>query len=163
MGIEAREEKSRREIQESSDKHGFYKSEVVVINTQQWERRMHDRLPARQSKWRQRWGWNMIVEELYDALIEAGASEAKARAASRAIADMEGNFGTIRNDISRFDEKIRSDISRLDNKIEQKVSELRSYVDQRFTHIEGTQRLHSWMLGTMLAFIIALFFKQFSR
>ena len=29
----------------------------------------------------------MIVEELYDALIEAGASEEKARAASRAIAD----------------------------------------------------------------------------
>src|SRR2546423_407627 len=39
MRIEAREEKSRREIQESSDKHGFYKSEVVVINTQQWEHR----------------------------------------------------------------------------------------------------------------------------
>ena len=74
MRIEAREEKSRREIQESSDKPGFHESEVVVIHTQQWERRMHDRLPARQSKWRLRRCWNMIVEELYDALIEAGAS-----------------------------------------------------------------------------------------
>jgi hypothetical protein len=35
----------------------------------------------------------MIVEELYDALIEAGASEEKARAASRAVADMEKHFG----------------------------------------------------------------------
>src|SRR5437867_2255677 len=76
------------------------------------------------------------------------ASEAKARAASRAIADMEGNFAAIRNDISRLDQKIRSDISRLDQKIDQKISEfrsdvdrkisdLRSYVDQRFTQVDG--------------------------
>ena len=31
----------------------------------------------------------MLIEELYDALIEAGASEAKAKAAARAIADYE--------------------------------------------------------------------------
>ena len=108
----------------------------------------------------------MIVEELYDALIEAGASEAKARAASRAIADMEGNFTTIRSDISQLDHKVEQGISCLDHKIEQKVSELRSYVDQRFTQVDGTLRLHSWMLGTILAFIIALFFmflKQFSH
>ena len=83
----------------------------------------------------------MIVEELYDALIEAGASEEKARAASRALADMEGHFTTIRNDISRLD---------------QKISELR-------THMDGTFLLHNWILGTILAFIIALFFKEFSR
>ena len=32
-------------------------------------------------------GLEYDVEELYDALIEAGASEAKARAASRAVVD----------------------------------------------------------------------------
>jgi chromosome segregation ATPase len=94
----------------------------------------------------------MIVEELYDALIEAGASEAKARAASRAIADMEAHFA-----------KIRDDISRLDQKISELRLELRSYVDQRFTQIDGTLRLHNWMLGTILAFVVALFLKQFSR
>ena len=47
----------------------------------------------------------MIVEELYDALIEAGASEEKARAASRAIADMEGHFANIEKDIFRLDQK----------------------------------------------------------
>jgi site-specific recombinase len=119
----------------------------------------------------------MIVEELYDALIEAGASEAKARAASRAIADMETHFAQIRDDISHLDQKIdrleqkvdhkieRLDqkIDRIDLKNDQKVSELRSYVDQRFTQIDGTLRLHNWMLGTILAFVIALFFKQFSH
>ena len=126
------------------------------------------------------WMWrggrdcHMILEELYDALIEAGASEEKARAASRAIADMEGHFAKIESDISRFDQKVERDISRLDQKIEREisrldqkiemqVSELRSHVDQRFTNVEGTLRLHNWMLGTILGFIVAVFFKVFSH
>lgn len=42
----------------------------------------------------------MIIEELYDALIEAGASEAKARAASRAIADYESRFSAVEGDLT---------------------------------------------------------------
>ena len=123
----------------------------------------------------------MIVEELYDALIEAGASEEKARAASRAIADMQGHFSNIQMDISRLDQTVDQRISHLDQtvdqrtsildqriehldqKIDQKISELRSYVDQRFTQIDGTLRLHNWMLGTILAFLVAVFFKVFSH
>src|SRR5439155_1643489 len=41
--------------------------------------------------------------------------------------------------------------------------ELRSHVDQRFTNVEGTLRLHNWMLGTILGFIVAVFFKVFSH
>src|SRR5207249_3303287 len=106
----------------------------------------------------------MIVEELYDALIEAGASEEKARAASRAIADMQGHFANIEKNISRLDQKVDQRISELDQKVDrriseldQKISELRSYVNQRFTQVEGILQLHKWMLGTMLAFIIAIF------
>ena len=87
----------------------------------------------------------MIVEELYDALIEAGASEEKARAASRAMANMEGHFAGIRTEISEF----RSDVDR-------RFSEFRSYT-------EGMFRLYNWMLGTILAFLVAIFFKVFSR
>lgn len=83
----------------------------------------------------------MLVEELYDALIEAGATEEKARAASRAMADMNGHFTDLRRDIS----ELRSEIS-----------ELRSDVD-------GRLRLHDWMLGTILAFLIAIFFKVFTH
>ena len=83
----------------------------------------------------------MIVGELYDALIEAGATEEKARAASHAIANMQGHFT-----------KIEADIQRLD----QKISELRYQVD-------GTLRRHNWMLGTILAFLVAVFFRVFSH
>jgi hypothetical protein len=94
----------------------------------------------------------MIVEELYDALIEAGASEEKARAASRAMANMEGHFAGIRTEISEF----RSDVERQISDIHRTISEFRSYT-------EGMFRLYNWMLGTMLAFLVAIFFKVFSR
>jgi hypothetical protein len=72
----------------------------------------------------------MLIEELYDALIEAGASAEKARAASRAVAHMESHFANIERDI---------------------------------TEIRGTLRLHNWMLGTILGFLVAVFFKVFSH
>ena len=119
----------------------------------------------------------MIVEELYDALIEAGASAEKAKAASRAVADMEGHFANIHNEIFGLKQEIlglKQEISELrsyvDRKIselrshfDQQISELRSYVEQRFTQVEGTLRLHNWMLGTILAFLVAVFFKVFSH
>ena len=41
----------------------------------------------------------MLIEELYDALIEAGASEEKARAAARAIAGYETRFSSVESDL----------------------------------------------------------------
>jgi hypothetical protein len=70
-----------------------------------------------------------MIEELYDALKEAGASDEKARAAARTLANFETRF---------------------------------SHIDQRFTQVEGTQRLHSWMLGTLIALNIAILFRVFS-
>jgi len=81
-------------------------------------------------------------------LIEAGASEEKARAASRAVADMQGHFATIEKNILQ---------------LKQDISEFRSYVDLRFARVDGTLRLHDWMLGTILAVLIAVFFKVFNH
>jgi hypothetical protein len=111
----------------------------------------------------------MIVEELYDALIEAGASNEKARAASRAVADMEGHFGNIEKDLSALRSHVDQKISEVRSHVDQRISEvrleisaLRSHVDQGFTDIRGTLRLHNWMMGTMLAFLLAVFFKVFT-
>jgi hypothetical protein len=72
----------------------------------------------------------MLIEELYDALLEAGASPEKARQAARAVAT--------------YDERI----------LELKSSN---------TDIRGILRLHSWMLGTTIALLIAIMFKVFSQ
>ena len=98
----------------------------------------------------------MIVEELYDALIEAGASEEKARAASRAIADMQGHFTDIRTDISELRSEVRRDIAELRSEVRRNISELQS-------DVEGRLRLHDCMLGTILAFLVTIFFKVFSH
>ena len=45
-------------------------------------------------------GAGMIIEEIYDALIEAGASEGKARAAARAMTNYETHISKIESDIN---------------------------------------------------------------
>jgi hypothetical protein len=42
----------------------------------------------------------VIIEELYDALKEAGASEDKSRSAARALAGYENRFGKIESDLT---------------------------------------------------------------
>ena len=42
----------------------------------------------------------MIIEEIYDAFIEAGASEDKARAAARAMTNHETRISKIESDIN---------------------------------------------------------------
>ena len=64
---------------------------------------------------------SVMIEELYDALKDAGAAEEKARAAARAVA--------------RYDTEM---------------------ADTR-----STLRLHSWMLGTLIALNIAILFRVF--
>jgi len=106
---------------------------------------------------------NMIVEELYDALIEAGASQEKARAASRAVADMEGHFAKIEKGLSELRSDVGHEILALRSHVDHEITALRSNMNQGFTDIRGTLRLHNWMLGTGLALLIAVFFKVFSR
>jgi len=42
----------------------------------------------------------MITEEIYDALIEAGASEEKARAAARAMTNYDRHISKLESDIN---------------------------------------------------------------
>ncbi len=42
---------------------------------------------------------SIMVTELYDALVDAGASEEKARTAARAMADYESRFNTIDSEL----------------------------------------------------------------
>ena len=51
----------------------------------------------------------MIIEELYDALKDAGASDEKARAAARALASQENRFGKLETDITL----LRADVTLL--------------------------------------------------
>ncbi len=42
---------------------------------------------------------SMMISELYDALISAGADDSKAREAAKAVADYEARFNTIESEL----------------------------------------------------------------
>lgn len=78
----------------------------------------------------------MIIEEVYDALIEAGATEDAARAAARALAGYENRF------------------SQMDNRFSQ--------IDNRFSQIDGSLALLKWMVGFNLGLTAAVLFRLLS-
>ena len=74
----------------------------------------------------------MLIEELYDALIEAGASEAKAKAAARAIADYEKRFGGIERELASLRSEFRTEFTEFRSDVETKFLELRSDMERKF-------------------------------
>ena len=85
---------------------------------------------------------NLIVSEVYDALIEAGASEEKAKAAAGAIpvaerlatqknvADLQQNTSTLRTelkqDIANLRTELKQDIADLRTELKQDIADLRT-------------------------------------
>ena len=51
-------------------------------------------------QWAARRRHAMLIEEIYDALIEAGASEPKARAAAKAMTNYDSRISKIESDIN---------------------------------------------------------------
>src|SRR6266702_4737663 len=78
----------------------------------------------------------MLIEELYDALIEAGASEAKAKAAARAIADYEKRFGGIERELASLRSEFRTEFTEFRSDIETKFLEFRSDMDKQFAGVD---------------------------
>lgn len=73
-----------------------------------------------------------MLSEVYDALLEAGASQEKARKAAEAVASYENRF----------------------NKIEAKL-------DTEFTAVRGELSLLKWMIGFVLAGIVVVLLRAF--
>jgi hypothetical protein len=81
----------------------------------------------------------MIIEQLYDALLEAGASESKAREASRAVADFRETIHQIQLETIRT----RTDLTT-------EIHQLRG----EFHELRSTVRLQTWMLGAVFAAVV---------
>ena len=86
----------------------------------------------------------MLIEELYDALIEAGASEAKAKAAARAIADYEKRFGGIERELASLRSdfrtelmEFRSEVGRNFAEVNRQFTEFRSDMERKFLEVRS--------------------------
>ena len=103
-----------------------------------------------------------MVTELYDALIDAGASQDKARAAARAMVEYDQQFRELR---AHFDGKFAA----LDGKFAA-IDGKFAAVDARFAIVEGKIAALAadlgamkWLMGFMFAAQLAMLAKLFIR
>ena len=106
-----------------------------------------------------------MISELYEALVDAGASEAKAKQAAEAlsaenlsskdhIADVKQGLA---GDIAGLDEKLSGKIAGLDEKLSGKIAGL----DKRITELDKKMAVMQWMLGATLAGVVSILVKIF--
>lgn len=80
-----------------------------------------------------------MISEVYDAFVEAGASQDKARRAAEAVADFEKRFTST----------------------DQRVVHLEGEMKQRFSKVDGELTLLKWMIGIQFGGVAALVAKAF--
>ena len=87
---------------------------------------------------------SIMVTEVYRALVDAGASEEKARAAAEAIPDM--------SDLAD-----KNDIAELRSELKQDIAELRSELKQDIVGLKADLYKHMWLMqGATIVAIVGL-------
>ena len=127
-----------------------------------------------------------MIAELYEALVDAGASEAKAKQAAEVLSaedlnskdriadvkqelagDIAGLDEKLSGKITELDEKLSGKIAELDQRLSGKIAELDqrlsgkiAELDQRLsgkiTELDKKMAVMQWMLGATLAGIAAI-------
>ena len=118
---------------------------------------------------------SLIVSEVYDALIEAGTSEEKAKAAAGAIPlaerlatreDLEELRTATKEDLDKLRTATREDLGKLRTatredlgKLRKDLDELRASFEGRFTRIERDMALLKFVYGpAILALLVKIAF-----
>ena len=87
---------------------------------------------------------NMMVSELYDALLSAGADEAKARRAAEGLATSDQDFRKQFGDLREDNAKMRTEMADLRGELRREMQELR-----------GELSLVKWMGGVLIGLAVA--------
>ena len=101
-----------------------------------------------------------MISELYEALIDAGASEEKARGAAQALSaenlNSKDNVAEVKTelagDIAGLDQKLSGRITALDQKLSGEIAG----VKKDLTTLDKKMAVMQWMLGTTLAGVAAI-------
>ena len=107
---------------------------------------------------------SIMVTEVYRALVDAGASEEKARAAAEAIPDMSDLAD--KNDVAEFRSELKHDIGNLRSELKQDIADLRSELKQDTVNLRSELKQdivglkadlykHMWLMqgATVLAIV----------
>ena len=78
---------------------------------------------------------SIMVTEIYQALVDAGASEEKARAAAEAIPDMSDLAD--KNDVAQFRSELKQDIASLRSELKHDIADLRSELKREIVELRS--------------------------
>ena len=105
----------------------------------------------------------LMSAELYDALLEAGTSEAKARRAAEAVASHDQRFASLEGKIetvqAHLEGKIETVQAHLEGKIETVQAHLDGKIDTLRAQLTGEMAWVKWMLGTNLVVTLGVLWK----
>ena len=91
-----------------------------------------------------------MIAELYEALVDAGASEGKAKEAAQVLSTE--NLAT-KSDITELDTKLSGQIAKLD----EKIAELDQRLSPKVVKLDRDMAVMKWMLGTTMAGVAFIF------
>ena len=105
-----------------------------------------------------------MISELYEALLNAGATETKAREAAVALSaenlNSKNNVAQVKaelaSDIAGLDEKLSARITALDEKLSGRITTLDEKLSGRIAVLDKKMAVMQWMLGTTLAGVAAI-------
>ena len=95
-----------------------------------------------------------MIAELYEALVDAGASEGKAKEAAQVLSTE--NLAT-KSDITELDTKLSGQIAELDQKLSGQITELDQRLSPKVVKLERDMAVMKWMLGTTMAGVAFIF------
>lgn len=109
-----------------------------------------------------------MLAELYDALREAGASEARSRAAAEALVAYEDRFASVDKQLDNLDHKVDRVQNDLERKIDQvrhdlerKIDELRASVELKIERFDSRQSFMQWQLAILMGGVVTLVIRSF--
>ena len=94
-----------------------------------------------------------MISELYEALINAGATEEKAREAAVALSAENLNS---KDTIAEVKAELAGDIAGLDEKLSARITALDEKLSGKIATLDKKMAVMQWMLGTTLAGVAAI-------
>lgn len=104
---------------------------------------------------------NMMVSELYDALLSAGADEAKARRAAEGLADSDQGAKKQFIDLREDNLRLRTEMTSLKGEMLNSMTTLDGNLRRELQGLRAELSLIKWMAGVVLGMLIAVLLRVF--
>ena len=102
---------------------------------------------------------NIMVTEVYDALMSAGADEEKARRAAESLATSDAERVQQFADLREDNQKMRTEMAELRGDLTSDMSDLRGELKSDMAALRGELTLIKWMMGLLIAIAVGIFIR----